>query len=200
MKIKKQGNFVKMSKEKYFSVDVSNDIHILKLHETLEEAKQSCLNNATDAFEFADELDEYENYEHNDLPYAVYGLILGRAKSDKRPLTDEERESGYYMAHISHIIEPPKLVEVNGWISVKDKLPETKTRFDLIKMSDTVLVFGKDEEGDPNHIFTAYMAGNGIFYASNGKCHEVTHWHLLPEPPQENAKGQVFIDEARGIV
>ncbi|MDX3890748.1 DUF551 domain-containing protein, partial [Pasteurella multocida] len=35
-----------MSNEKYFSVDVSNDIHIVNLHETLEQAKQSCLDGA----------------------------------------------------------------------------------------------------------------------------------------------------------
>ncbi|MFS7553965.1 DUF551 domain-containing protein, partial [Pasteurella multocida] len=38
-----------MSNEKYFSVDVSNDIHIVNLHETLEQAKQSCLDGAIEA-------------------------------------------------------------------------------------------------------------------------------------------------------
>ncbi|MDW1112751.1 DUF551 domain-containing protein [Mannheimia haemolytica] len=111
-----------MSKEKYFSVDVSNDIHILNLHETLEQAKQSCLNGAAEAYEFASEMDDCENYEANDLPYAVYGVVLGRAKSDIRPLTSEEKESGYF-EEVDNFIEQPELVETNGWISVKDKLP-----------------------------------------------------------------------------
>ncbi|MDW0382786.1 hypothetical protein P2E36_14345 [Mannheimia haemolytica] len=85
-----------MNEEKYFSVDVSDETHVIRLHETLEQAKQSCLNGATEAYEFAGDMDDhesYESYEAYDLPYAVYGVVLGRAKSDIRPLTDEERAS-----------------------------------------------------------------------------------------------------------
>ncbi|WP_239494021.1 hypothetical protein [Mannheimia haemolytica] len=114
-----------MNEDKFFSVDVSNDIHILNLHETLEQAKQSCLNGATEAYEFAGDMDDhesYESYEAYDLPYAVYGVVLGRAKSDIRPLTDEERESELF-GEVEQVIEPPTLVENNGWISIEDKLP-----------------------------------------------------------------------------
>lgn len=173
-----------MSNERYFSVDVSNDIHIINLHETLEEAKQSCLNGATEAFYFADEMCDLESYECNDLPYAVYGIILGKAKSDNRPLTDEEKESEEYEGY-SHIFEPPVLVETDIWISVEDTLPKVNTELDQFNISDNVLVFGEDEEGDNNHIFIAYLAINGSFYSSNGKCHKVTHWSPLPEPPKE---------------
>lgn len=76
--------------------------------------------------------------------------------------------------------------ENNGWISVKDRLPETKTRFDLLRRSDTLLVFGEDEEDDGDHIFSAYMMGDGIFYGVNGECHKVTHWQPLPKPPKES--------------
>ncbi|MDW0499029.1 hypothetical protein P2E27_11095 [Mannheimia haemolytica] len=77
-----------MNEEKYFSVDVSDETHVIRLHETLEQAKQSCLNGATEAYEFAGDMDDhesYESYEAYDLPYAVYGVVLGRAKSDIRP-------------------------------------------------------------------------------------------------------------------
>ncbi|HDL1609327.1 TPA: DUF551 domain-containing protein, partial [Mannheimia haemolytica] len=103
-----------MNEDKFFSVDVSNDIHILNLHETLEQAKQSCLNGATEAYEFAGDMDDHESYEAYDLPYAVYGVVLGRAKSDIRPLTDEERESELF-GEVEQVIEPPTLVENNGW-------------------------------------------------------------------------------------
>ncbi|MDW0854499.1 DUF551 domain-containing protein [Mannheimia haemolytica] len=97
-----------MNEEKYFSVDVSDETHVIRLHETLEQAKQSCLNGATEAYEFAGDMDDhesYESYEAYDLPYAVYGVVLGRAKSDIRPLTDEERASE---THWQPLPEPPK--------------------------------------------------------------------------------------------
>ena len=50
---------------KYFSVDISNDIHIINLYETLEQARGACLAGAVEAHEFADDMDEYENYESN---------------------------------------------------------------------------------------------------------------------------------------
>lgn len=158
-----------MSKEKYFSVDVSNDIHIINLHETLEEAKQSCLNNAAEAYDFAREMDDSENYECNDLPHAVYGLILGRAKSDKRPITEEEKESGYFETHTSHIIEPPILVETESWISVKEKMP---------KEFDTVLVFN-------GNIFIAELNGSRFITKHEEPIKSVSHWHSLPKPPHK---------------
>lgn len=98
-----------MNIKKYFSVDVSNDIHIIKLHETLEQAKESCLADATDAHEFADDMDEYENYESDDLPYAVYGVVLGKAECKKKTLTEEEKDE--YCTDLDYVLERPKIVE-----------------------------------------------------------------------------------------
>lgn len=47
---------------KYFSVDISNDIHIINLYETLEQARGACLAGAVEAHEFADDMDDYEKY------------------------------------------------------------------------------------------------------------------------------------------
>ncbi|WP_288677774.1 hypothetical protein [uncultured Aggregatibacter sp.] len=46
---------------KYFSVNISNDIHIINLCETLEQARETCLAGAVEAHEFADDMDDYEN-------------------------------------------------------------------------------------------------------------------------------------------
>ncbi|HHW7447591.1 TPA: hypothetical protein ACU16Q_001843 [Pasteurella multocida] len=80
------------TENKYFSVDVSNDIHIVKLHETLEQAKKSCLDGATEAHEFADDMCDYEGFASNDLPYAVYGVVLGKAECKEKQLSEEEKE------------------------------------------------------------------------------------------------------------
>lgn len=169
-----------MNEEKYFSVDVSDETHVIKLHETLEQAKQNCLNGANEAFEFAGDMDDFESYEANDLPCAVYGVVLGRAKSDKRPLTDEEIESGYYMAHISHIIEPPELVEVNSWIPVDSKLPEDPTKEVLAWCGYPILA--RYSEGD----WWCYFSDEFADKTGWTKEYNITHWQSLPEPPKEN--------------
>ncbi|WP_143813538.1 DUF551 domain-containing protein, partial [Mannheimia haemolytica] len=151
---------------------VSNDIHILNLHETLEQAKQSCLNGAAEAYEFASEMDDCENYEANDLPYAVYGVVLGRAKSDIRPLTSEEKESGYF-EEVDNFIEQPELVETNGWISVKDKLPEIHE--EVLVTNNFIMIAKFNGE--------SWITSGGILGIQ--PVYDVTHWQPLPEPPRE---------------
>lgn len=171
-----------MNKDKYFSVDVSNDIHILNLHETLEQAKQSCLNGANEAFEFAGDMDDFENYESNDLPCAVYGAVLGRAKSVVRPLTDEERESGLF-GEAEQVIEPPTLVENNGWISIEDKLPTLETDvLGLCDISGMQLILIVSRELADNEWY--FLSVNQ--YGLDDDVIEVTHWQPLPKPPKEN--------------
>ncbi|HDL2220681.1 TPA: DUF551 domain-containing protein, partial [Mannheimia haemolytica] len=107
-----------------------------------------------------------------DLPYAVYGVVLGRAKSDIRPLTDEERESELF-GEAEQVIEPPTLVENNGWISVKDRLPEIRKE---------VLITN-------NFIMIAQFNGESWFkpggFLGIQPVYGVTHWQPLPEPPKE---------------
>lgn len=168
-----------MSNKKYFAVDVSNDPHITELYETVEEAKKSCLDGAISAYEFAGDMDDCENYENYDLPYAVYGVVLGRAKSNTRPLTDEETESGDYEG-IDYIVESPELTEVNGWIKCKDRLPDLHGRI----FSRVCLVYGFEDEDDHEEtVFTALMERNGEWHGLHGKCFKVTHWQPFPAPP-----------------
>lgn len=109
---------------KYFSVDVSNDIHIINLCETLEQARETCLAGAVEAHEFADDMDEYENYESNDLPYAVYGVVLGKAECKKKTLTEEEKDER--CSDFDYVLEKPEIVDYpkdDDWIKCSERLP-----------------------------------------------------------------------------
>jgi len=64
-----------------------------------------------------------------------------------------------------HILDMSKMMDVNGWISVKDRLPEL----------GTVVLVAKDI-GSVN---TTYFGVNGF------RDESVTHWMPLPEPPKE---------------
>jgi hypothetical protein len=70
-----------------------------------------------------------------------------------------------------HILDMEKMVDVNGWISVKDRLP---------KHGVGVLV----SSGGPGCTTASYFEGSGFY---NGHLEDVviTHWMPLPEPPKE---------------
>ena len=113
---------------KYFSVDISNDIHIINLYETLEQARGACLAGAVEAHEFADDMDEYENYESNDLPYAVYGVVLGKAECKKKTLTEEEKDERY--SDFDYVLEKPEIVDYpkdDNWIKSDNCAPPPPT-------------------------------------------------------------------------
>ncbi|BDE02140.1 DUF551 domain-containing protein [Pasteurella multocida] len=171
------------TEKKFFSVDVSNDIHIVNLHETLDQAKQSCLDGAVEAHEFADDMCDHEDFALNDLPYAVYGVVLGKADCKEKQLSEEEKED--YGSDL--VLEKPEIVEFsqnNGWISVKDKLP---------KKFDRVLVCQQDYKWEQNYIRIAYCNNSEgtEWWADNYDgtgCeiifNDVTHWRPLPPPPK----------------
>ncbi|MDY0581269.1 DUF551 domain-containing protein [Pasteurella multocida] len=171
------------TEKKFFSVDVSNDIHIVNLHETLDQAKQSCLDGAVEAHEFADDMCDHEDFALNDLPYAVYGVVLGKADCKEKQLSEEEKED--YGSDL--VLEKPEIVEFlqdDGWISVKDKLP---------KKFDRVLVCQQDYKWEQNYIRIAYCNNSEgtEWWADNYDgtgCeiifNDVTHWRPLPPPPK----------------
>ncbi|MDX3898889.1 DUF551 domain-containing protein, partial [Pasteurella multocida] len=151
------------------SVDVSNDIHIVNLHETLDQAKQSCLDGAVEAHEFADDMCDHEDFALNDLPYAVYGVVLGKADCKEKQLSEEEKED--YGSDL--VLEKPEIVEFSqddGWISVKDRLPSER---------EDILIYT-----DRGEIKIAWR--DDVFFMSLRTYHlsSVTHWQPLPLPPK----------------
>jgi hypothetical protein len=77
-----------------------------------------------------------------------------------------------------HILDMEKMVDVNGWISVKDRLPEH-----LGLIANEVIVCTEYEE-----VKTAVRKMDGWIDIENRlekKTSWVTHWMPLPEPPKE---------------
>ncbi|HDR1236400.1 TPA: DUF551 domain-containing protein [Pasteurella multocida] len=166
-----------MSNEKYFSVDVSNDIHIVNLHETLEQAKQSCLDGAIEAHDFADDMCDHENFASNDLPYAVYGIVLGKAVCKKKQLSEEEKED--YGSDL--VLEKPEIFafpQDDGWIKCSERLPDEGER---------VIAFMPSQEVDPNYWMMFIGSFNSGWWIDTGNdlynAMYVSHWKHLPQLP-----------------
>ncbi|MXN88547.1 DUF551 domain-containing protein [Pasteurella canis] len=172
------------TENKYFAVNIYDE-NSISFHKTEEEAKKACLNGAEDLYDHAthnDDIRIYTEQVHN----AVYGVVLGKAESKERELTEEEKQSGWY-DEIDYIVEHPKIVEFpkdDGWISVKDKLP---------KKFDRVLVHHQDYKWGNNRICIAYCNNSEgtEWWADNydgtgGEIifNDVTHWQPLPPPPK----------------
>ena len=157
---------------KYFSVDISNDIHIINLCETLEQARETCLAGAAEAHEFADDMDDYENYEINDLPYAVYGVVLGKAECKKKKLTEEGKDER--CSDLDYDLGKPEIVDYpkdDDWIKCSDRLPPL-----IGDRSKPVLVWC-DNCGQYDI---------GVWDECDGwDVYCVTHWQPLPLPPTE---------------
>lgn len=70
---------------------------------------------------------------------------------------------------------------VNGWISVKDRLPEIKEHY----RSELVICYSPD--GEYECLFDYYEMngfGQGCFTAEKYFGITITHWRTLPKPPK----------------
>ncbi|HDR1113676.1 TPA: DUF551 domain-containing protein [Pasteurella multocida] len=190
------------TENKYFAVNIYDE-NSISFHKTEEEAKKACLNGAEELYDHAtynDDISLYTEQEHN----AVYGVVLGKAESKTRELSEEEKQSSWYSEY-DYLIEHPKIVEYpkcDGWISVKDRLPEPDdANAVMFWKGASHLVYGKPISGkgcgEKDIYFGFYLknpSNNEDIWAwgwhknSDGKIVfdeiEATHWRPLPQPPK----------------
>lgn len=184
------------TENEYFAVSVDQWDKI-SFHKTEEDAKKECLKGAEELLDYAIEIDDISVYEcqiHN----AVYGVVLGKAESKTRELSEEEKQSSWYSEY-DYLIEHPKIVEYpqdDGWISVKDRLPQpidTSTEY-RNQENKSVIYYTEDDE--------YWFIGFGWYvYGDKEDCDgclipyweledtgltevDVTHWQPLPPPPK----------------
>lgn len=162
------------TEKKYFAVNIYDE-NSISFYKTEEEAKKACLNGAEELLDYAIEIDDislYTEQEHN----AVYGVVLGKAESKTRELSEEEKQSSWYSEY-DYLIEHPKIVEYpqdDGWISVKDRLPQA---------DECVLVYFKNKIRDFQSItLSEFIDGE---FNMGSKLFQVTHWRPLPQPPKD---------------
>lgn len=166
---------------KYFSVDIYEEYGPqVKIHNTLDDAQCACFDDANDLYKWACEEECMDQYEER-LKNAVYGVVLGQCESATREPTDEEKENPWYGEGM-YIIEPPRLVEHSGWISVKDRLPPLIPNHPFDR-SANCLLYGEQDYGDEYGMFVGYAVRGSVFYGDKGRCELVTHWQPLPQPP-----------------
>ncbi|HDR1925741.1 TPA: DUF551 domain-containing protein [Pasteurella multocida] len=168
------------TENKYFAVNIYDE-NSISFHKTEEEAKKACLNCAEEFHQQCADGQDMQCYEDR-ISHAIYGVILGKAESKTRDLNEEEKQSGLYDG-IDCIVELPEIVEFpqdDGWISVKDRLPE-KSGMYLIYINP-LLSKGTGAHQIRSDIYDTSLKEYGFTYDS------VTHWQPLPPIPKEIEK------------
>ena len=122
--------------------------------------------------------DEHKNELREKL---VYAFIEQLRKSGMYKIT--EGKDGYAWILRVDLILPKKheAEPVNGWISVKDRLPEIGENY----CSKLVMCYTPD--GEHEYLFDYYEVngfGQGCFTAEKYFGISITHWQPLPEPPK----------------
>ena len=104
--------------------------------------------------------------------------LLHYLRSTLSDLTEED--GAYEWAWVDAIHEIEHAPTVNGWISVKDRLPENE-QYVILWTKTGVMKYAKYLDDEPHRPW--------ITYDENGSCRAwdnvVTHWMPMPEPPKE---------------
>ncbi|HDR1224593.1 TPA: DUF551 domain-containing protein [Pasteurella multocida] len=159
------------TENKYFAVNVYDE-NSISFHKTEEEAKKACLNCAEEFHQQCADGQDMQCYEDR-ISHAIYGVVLGKAESKTRDLNEEEKQSGLYDG-IDCMVELPEIVEFpkyDGWISVKDRLPEER---------EDILIYTNKGE-----IKLAYRYDCFFMSILSHHISTITHWRPLPPPPKE---------------
>lgn len=77
--------------------------------------------------------------------------------------------------------------ENNGWISIKERLPDMHSHDFFGKISDPILLYGRHPEYNDTRVFMGFKLND--YFCSNDIDHEfdrckITHWQPLPLPPK----------------
>jgi hypothetical protein len=97
---------------------------------------------------------------------------LEEAEAKIQELQDQLADADKVMPDTcEHILDMSKMMDVNGWISVKDRLPECGENYLVLK----------DDGISPYQLAIVWF--DRTWDVSNAD--EITHWMPLPEPPKE---------------
>jgi hypothetical protein len=142
------------------------------------------------AYEYGEKFDGVE-ISKNDINIAWYTgykaaqehahAALEEAEAEMQELRDQLAGVSIVMPDSwDHILDATKMVDVNGWISVKDKSPEINQRVLLATNEKRSIVTG--------HRLSPAGKNEPWFHTDLGLwcgTETVTHWQPLPEPPKE---------------
>jgi hypothetical protein len=140
------------------------------------------------AFDYGEKFDGVE-ISKNDINIAWYEgyetaqehahAALEEAEAKIQELQDQLADADKVMPDTcDHILDMGKMVDVHGWISVKDRLPE----------QDMQILAWSGGLGDiPPFCTGGYELWNWSIKFSPNDCRltGITHWMPLPEPPKE---------------
>ena len=97
---------------------------------------------------------------------------LEEAEAKMQELQDQLADADKVMPDsCKHILDMSKMVDVNGWISVNDRLPECGDNYIILK----------DDGVSPYTFAIAWFDRTWDFPNAS----EITHWMPLPQPPKE---------------
>lgn len=142
------------------------------------------------AYEYGEKFDGVE-ISKNDINIAWYTgykaaqehahAALEEAEAEMQELRDQLAGVSIVMPDSwDHILDATKMVDVNGWISVKDKSPEINQRVLLATNEKRSIVTGyRLSPAGKNEPW--FHTDLGLWCGTE----TVTHWQPLPEPPKE---------------